>query len=786
MNNTQKRWWDLTAALLLLAAFMIVAFRLTDTKWADGLAIVIPLTFIGCLLGFALGHSNFDRRIVWWMSLLYTLFFVLWQLTTLIPDTLGLSWAQRFSMLATGLWKDLNIFLKNKPLSDSFLFITLMAVLLWVNSLTTAYTLVRYGKPWQGLIVAGAAMAVIDLYHPPLAASGIATAIFAVLALVLVTRVFYLKQAEKWKEDRVSEDSDTGANLVRVTFLVAVGLVFFAWKAPSVVKAFVPETPANGKLIETWQNFRHNFENLTAPLHGSAQTSIEYYGDTFSLGTGSVLTDQTIFTVSPSVKPNSGLSYYWRMRSYDTYQDGQWTSTVDDTYSYVPGVTMVFDQYADRTQVQFQFTPAKNLGMLFSPGLFLSSNLKTSLSVNRRNGLIEDITNVQVNPVVKAGTPYTVDSSISTATIADMEAAGTDYPDWVNQYYLQLPDDFPVSISNLATQITAGLETPYEKAEAITDWLRNNITYSAVIPDPPPGRDAIEWMLFDEKQAFCNYYASAEVLMLRSLGVPARWVVGYAQGQPENGASKISYQVRDKDRHAWPEVFFPGLGWVEFEPTALQPSLSRPSSDANIDNAGSINPASPAQPNDPREKPTPSNGSITNLDTGYHPESRFITASLLIFGALVIFLIGMYTLTGRVRRKPNPEKTLPVILERRIRERGWKVPYLVEQWSEYIQLSRIEQVYYWMAYLQRFLSIRTPANYTPSEQIREIERRLPGSKNSARKLLREYQKGIYSPHPANVSVARIAMRQLWRLALDYRLQKILSWITRRKTPEPGF
>jgi len=76
------------------------------------------------------------------------------------------------------------------------------------------------------------------------------------------------------------------------------------------------------------------------------------------------------------------------------------------------------------------------------------------------------------------------------------------------------------------------------------------------------------------KQGFCNYYATAEVILLRSVGIPARLAVGYAQG--DNVDDPLLYTVRQRDAHAWPEVYFPGVGWVEFEPTASQPTLVRP------------------------------------------------------------------------------------------------------------------------------------------------------------------------------------------------------------------
>ena len=90
---------------------------------------------------------------------------------------------------------------------------------------------------------------------------------------------------------------------------------------------------------------------------------------------------------------------------------------------------------------------------------------------------------------------------------------------------------------------------------------------------PPAGQDPLDWFLFHSKKGFCNYYATAEVLLLRSAGIPARMVVGFAQGEfdPPN-----HYVVRQRDSHAWPEVYFPGIGWVEFEPTSNQAPLELP------------------------------------------------------------------------------------------------------------------------------------------------------------------------------------------------------------------
>jgi hypothetical protein len=130
-------------------------------------------------------------------------------------------------------------------------------------------------------------------------------------------------------------------------------------------------------------------------------------------------------------------------------------------------------------------------------------------------------------------------------------------------------------VSNLARQIVSetGTQNPYDQAKAIEHWLRTNIQYNESIPTPPAGSDPIEWFLFEERQGYCNYYASAMVLMLRVQGIPARLAAGFAQGTWD--ANRGSFEVLERDAHTWVEVYFPGYGWIEFEPTADEPAVER-------------------------------------------------------------------------------------------------------------------------------------------------------------------------------------------------------------------
>ena len=167
---------------------------------------------------------------------------------------------------------------------------------------------------------------------------------------------------------------------------------------------------------------------------------------------------------------------------------------------------------------------------------------------------------------------YTVKSSISRARADDLRRASNDYPQWVTDRYLQLPPDFPERVKQLARELTALEVTAYDAAEAIRQHLRT-MPYSEALVPVPVGKDWVEFFLFEHQRGFCQNYATAMITMLRSLGIPARLAVGFAPGQRNEG--KALWEVRGYNYHAWPEVYFPGYGWIEFEPTPadVQPSL---------------------------------------------------------------------------------------------------------------------------------------------------------------------------------------------------------------------
>ncbi|MBB6673932.1 transglutaminase domain-containing protein [Cohnella nanjingensis] len=149
--------------------------------------------------------------------------------------------------------------------------------------------------------------------------------------------------------------------------------------------------------------------------------------------------------------------------------------------------------------------------------------------------------------------------------------------------YLQLPDALPKRIADLAKEATGDAANDYDRAKRLERYLQLTYPYTNT-PDVSrqKSEDVVDAFLFEIKEGYCDYYSTAFVVMARTLGFPARWVKGYTSGsnpqESENlrmGGGYIpdpsgagTYTVRNSDAHSWAEIYFEGIGWVPFEPTA--------------------------------------------------------------------------------------------------------------------------------------------------------------------------------------------------------------------------
>jgi len=149
--------------------------------------------------------------------------------------------------------------------------------------------------------------------------------------------------------------------------------------------------------------------------------------------------------------------------------------------------------------------------------------------------------------------------------------AGTDYPQEIRDTYLQLPPKMDPRIPQLARKMVGTADNPYDQALAVENYLRTNYGYTLNLTGKP-GADPLAHFLFETKAGHCEYFATAMAVMLRTLGIPSREVNGFLPGEYNDVGG--DYIVRASDAHSWVEAYYPGYGWLTFDPTP--PSNDQP------------------------------------------------------------------------------------------------------------------------------------------------------------------------------------------------------------------
>ena len=206
-----------------------------------------------------------------------------------------------------------------------------------------------------------------------------------------------------------------------------------------------------------------------------------------------------------------------------------------------------------------------------------------------RKPVVEQV-GVQLVEEISKDDTFSVKTFISHAKNEQLNDAGTDYPIAITDRYLQLPASLPIEVKSLADQIVkdAGATTPFEKSEAVKAFLTNQ-EYSLEIKGPDFGVDGIYYFLFqtpsepcasnrencdaDKIKGYSQYFGSAAAVLLRSVGIPARYVAGWGPG--EYLSEEEIFLIRDNDRHGWSQVYFPGYGWIDYEVTPGRPTIGR-------------------------------------------------------------------------------------------------------------------------------------------------------------------------------------------------------------------
>ncbi len=785
MIRLREGW---TTVFLLVALMSVAAWGIQVSGWtAAGLEAVMPTAVLGVLAGLVLAKSRFRGLTASIFALVYGLFaagfFV--GLYALVG-----TWHQRALVLVIRINNFLYYALHGGTSRDELPFPVSIALIFWIIGVYGAWHLFRHGQIWPAVIPAGVALLINVFYYlgpEPLDAY---LGVYLVLALLLIARLSLLDREREWRRARVAYAPDVRGEFLRAGLVLALGGVMIAWAGPSMAaspQAAVAWNQASG----WWAVVRENFERLYNAVRNPGLNVNDFYGDSLVLGGGPNLGNTPMMNVivQPLEDPVPGAAvpeqafiprYYWRAASYQAYDQGRWQLGDDSEFKEVdpnaPG-SVRLPSYRLRRDVAATF-------LLFAPATSRLYSLPQTRWIDRpatfelttNPGGTMDIVSLRARGIVQQGESYQVVASMSAADVTSLRATGRAYPQWTRAY-LELPPEITPRTRALAQQIVeeADAVSPYDQAQAITDWLRRNITYDLNLAPPPSNAEPLDWFLFENRRGYCNYYASAEVILLRSIGIPARMAVGFAQGEyrVETGA----YHVLQENAHAWPEVYFTDHGWVEFEPTAGQPPLvrreGRPASEDFLE---------------PLADPSGRDGGLLE-DDGLLPEDRLagqgdsgapptlserIRAAVLWFaasagtaaGLLLVSLIALmhFGLLGW--------ESLGQTGARVLRWRGLPVPSLVQ--AAYLRLERAA----------RWLGLDLPDHFTPYERAAHLSRSLPAEQPHIATITEQHVVEQYSPEPAEAGGASAqaawrAMRlNVWRASLRRQWHAWLSspWV----------
>ena len=598
-------WWQTAAAhavapALALALVAIAAYSLGAAEWVSDSAGYVAGLWLGALCGLALALSRFRSRWAGAYSLALSLAAAgeaAGGVVSPLLNQVGQPWPDlvwglhiRLGTLGDRMADWASAGVSGQIVRDDGLFIFLLAVLMWQAGAWLAWTLARQQSAFNAVWPLALILAVNN--HLARRPNEEFAAFLAGCALLLGSSA-YRAAHQDWTRRQVDYPESLGLEwgLSQALLAVIIGVL--------VISAPLVGTPAGWRTLadlfraaraETAETASRLFADVNPPRADVAATAaltpnLTTIGQPLPRGADVVM---WVSVSDPApLPPESGVpetltvpQHYWRSQIFATYTGQGWLPVAAPTAAAAALSADAPPPGRYRLEQRFEI-PAAHSRELFTVNVPISATAGTSLEPlaeldQRLTGEVDS---------------YAVTSWATTVTRQQLEAVPARWPAEIEALYLQLPPTLPERVRALARQITAPAATPFAKALAVEAYLRATYPYRLEVPAAPGGRDAVDYFLFDVRAGFCTYYASAMTVLLRAEGVPARIVSGFTMGSYDY--DRRAYRVPAEAAHAWVEVYFPGYGWVEFEPTVSQGRFDYGPETAAV--SGAAGPPAPAQ-----------------------------------------------------------------------------------------------------------------------------------------------------------------------------------------------
>ena len=405
-----------------------------------------------------------------------------------------------------------------------------------------------------------------------------------VFVLLLLMGIWnYRNHTAQWESKKVDYSDSIRYDVSQAVIILSIILGIAAFITPSIswreIRDFLRARGEN-QIAETLGVQQQQIAAQPAPAPKPSLPREHLLSGGFAQSQEVVMTIRT-GELPPVVNPSltaAAPRYYWRSTTYDMYVGAGWVNSGGPSQRLDANTPLIPGLLNDYRNLHLDVEMVEPEGKLFWSGILFSADVPITVGwrLKPASDLFADQSDLLQTDMFAAASNadiYRAEAYIPTVTIAELRLAGTEYPEEIRDRYLRLPSSVPERVHELAREITQGRETAYDQAKAIEAYLRE-YPYDLEVPAPPEEHDVADYFLFDLRKGYCDYYATAMVVLARASGLPARFVSGYASGSYD--AANAQYIVQELHAHSWAEVYFPEIGWIEFEPTAAQPEIELP------------------------------------------------------------------------------------------------------------------------------------------------------------------------------------------------------------------
>ena len=766
-RRSRSRWrspisLDDASAMVVVAVLVLMPLLTLDIAgWPVDFDTILPVALVGVVLGWLIARSRFGEISALIITSLYGLLAVVLvaalNLNLPMQDALESVAARSYEWAVDAITGGVN--------TDELVFTLLVAILFWFIAFNADWHVFRLDRVWRVILPPGLILLVNLVFFTGGESLDVYLFGFLLMALVLIVRSNLDRREWDWHLRGVRVPRMVRRQFAVIGILLSLLALALAWGVPSsnlqerlnAFQRFLASDPIE-RMAEAWNR-------LFAPMEGEGSATSDYYGaDLLNLGGAISLGDDVVFTVDA---PPSDTRYYWRSRVFERYADGQWSPSADlrITDRSAPLEVAMNREVIGRARqaLRQRFTIGAASTRIYyaapQPHLIEGTGRIDLIYTDKPANTSMNASVIRPLKLLRRGETYTVSSLVSAATADELRRTPADYPAWVSGPNLYVGVRNP-RIMNLALQIVneARASHPYDRAKAIERWLRANIAYNESISAPPPGVDTVEWILFDLREGYCTYYATAMIVMLRHLGIPARLAAGFSQGTYD--AELGQFVVREREAHTWVEAYFPGYGWVEFEPTSAEAPLQREGDDLAQENEsppGDDPTASPTPPPTPTPTdtltPTP-DATQTALPSQEAQEQTFEqpSPSPLPAPSPTPTPIILPTVEPPISQDDPPPLSLlqPIILLALLLMLSLLILVLIALllfwWWEWRGLGGLSPVSRAYARLERYIGligIKTGKTQTTLEKRRDLQQRIPAAREPIRTISDLYTRERY-------------------------------------------